>query len=240
MTTCNQKPVSAEKNAKAIKIVAAILIAVCAIAFFLPVNYLTANENGKIVTEKGMFITAFLSMFSSGADILNFIPAEIDSTLGYPAAMAVYGMSFGLIAAIVCAIIAIAKPKKAARCIKLAAIAFTWAVAIQSLSVLIITSYATSVKITIDIATCALAVLGAIFYFVILYKEHQKAAFVVAAQFILSLIAVGFLFLAITLDGYTVQKAVQSNGAKLLILLSSLAALACASSPATSAAMMTS
>ncbi len=226
MTTCNQKTISAEKNAKTVKTIAAIFIAVCVIAFFLPVNYLVNGANGGIVTKKGMFISAFASMFGSGADILNFIPAQIESVIGYVAAIAVYGMFFGLLIAIVCAILALAKPQKAALYIKLAAIAFTWGVAIQSLVVLIVTSYLTSVKITVDITTCILAVVGAIFYFLLLKKEHKNAAFVVSFQFILSLVAVGFLFLALTLDGHIVKEAVRSDDVKLLLLLSGLAAMA--------------
>lgn len=225
MTTSNQKPVSADKNAKTIKTVAAIFIAVCVIAFFLPVNYLVSGANG-IATKTGMFISAFGSLFGSGADMLGFIPAAIDSALGYVAAIAVYGMFFGLLVAVVCSILALAKPQKAALYIKLATIAFTWGVAIQSLTVLIITSYLTRVKTTVDVTTCILAVIGAIFYFLILNKENKKTAWVVSVQFFLSLVAVGFLFLAITLDGHIVRDAVRSNDVKLLLVLSGLAAMA--------------
>lgn len=220
MSISNQKPVSA----KTLKTVAAIFIAVCVIAFFLPVKHLVSA--GGFTLKSGMFVSVFGSLFSTGADMLNFIPAVSESVLGYVASIAVYGMFFGLLIALALAIAALIKPEKAAILIKLAAIAFTWGVAIQSLTVLIISSYLTSVKATVDIATCILAVLGAIFYFLILCKEHKKAAFVVSAQFILSLLAVGFLFLAMTLDGHIVKEAVRSNGAKLLLLLSGLAAMA--------------
>lgn len=225
MTISNQKPVSADKNAKTLKTVAAIFIAVCVIAFFLPVNYLVSGANG-IVTKTGMFISAFGSLFGTGADMLGFIPAAIDSVIGYVAAIAVYGMFFGLLAALVCSILALVKPQKAALYIKLATIAFTWGVAIQCLTVLIVTSYLTRVKTTVDVTTCILAVIGAIFYFLILNKENKKTAWVVSVQFFLSLVAVGFLFLAITLDGHIVRDAVRSNDVKLLLVLSGLAAMA--------------
>ena len=225
MTTNNQKPVSADKNAKTIKTVAAIFIAVCIIAFFLPVSHIAIAEKGGLTTKSGMFVSVFGALFGSSADMLNFIPAVSESVLGYVATIAVYGMFFGLLVALVLAILAIAKPKKAALYIKLATIAFTWGVAIQCLTVLIMSAYLPA-KVTVDVTTCILAVLGAIFYFLILNKEHKKAAWVVSAQFILSLMAVGFLFLAMTMDGHIVKDAVRSNDAKLLLLLSGLAGMA--------------
>ena len=91
MSISNQKPVSA----KTLKTVAAIFIAVCVIAFFLPVKHLVSA--GGLTLKSGMFVSVFGSLFSTGADMLNFIPAVSESILGYVASIAVYGMFFGLL-----------------------------------------------------------------------------------------------------------------------------------------------
>lgn len=215
MATINQKPVCAKKNAKAVKIIAAVFILVCVIALFLPVNYLAMGAAG-FELKSGIFVKAIGSAFDSDAS----------GVLGITTIVSTYGMAVALLATVILAVLALARSKKAACYIKAATFVFTWGVALYSLSVLIITSYLNSIKITVDASTCILAVLGAIFYFCVLWQEHKKASWLLAGQFFLSLLAAGFLFLAMTHNGLIVSDAVRSKATKLLLSLSAVAAMA--------------
>ena len=222
MTTINQKPDSCKKNAKSLKIIAISLIAVCIIALFLPMNYIIVD--GGFQMHKDMFVKVIGATFFFNLKALISFFLRSTGVLGIAVSVSVYGMILALLVALLFAILALAKPNRAACFVKTAVFVLTWGFALYCLSVLIVSSYVNSVKATVDAASCILALLGAILYFSFLWKDYQKSAWVLAAQFLLSLIAVGCLFLAMTHNGHIVSQAVRSRSAKLLLVIAGLAA----------------
>lgn len=219
----NQKTVCSNKKKACGKTVAFVFIAVCLLIFVLPFKYLATGAGLEL--KSGIFFKMLGATFGGDGKFL-FLPVISSSVLGLATSACVYLLLLGLITTIVLSVLAIAKPKHTACFIKAATFVFTWSVAIYSLSVLIITSYMNSVKVTIDPISFILAVLGAIFYFTLLYKEYKCSAWLLAGQFLLSLLAAGFLFLAMTHNGKAVADAVRSPSAKLLLALSAVAAMA--------------
>ena len=225
MATINQKPVSAEKTAKILKITSIVFIVISALLLFLPVKYFTTGTTG-ITMKSGIFAKAIGAVFGGDGKILGFLPAISSSVLGISLSTAVYAMLAALIATIILAILALKKPERAALYLKIATFLFTWGIALYSLSILIVSSYLNNVKATVDGFTCFFALLGAALYFWMLWQSYNKKAWLLAGQFFLSLLAAGFLYLAMTHKGSIVSNAMRSQNAKLLLSLSAAAAMA--------------
>lgn len=223
MATINQKPLSANKNAKWMKYVAVALMAVCIVALFLPMNYIVIGSGVEL--QSAMFVKVIGATFLSNLKALISFFFRSTGVLGLAAGVPVYGLMLALLFTFIFAVLALAFPKRTACFVKLAAFVLTWGFALYCLAVLIVSSYVNTVKATVDATTCTLAVLGALLYFAFLLKEYKKAAWVLAGQFVLSLLAVAFLFLAMTHNGHIVAEAVRSRATKLLLALSAIAAL---------------
>ncbi len=196
---------------------AIILLIVCLAALFLPVNYL----NSRFLLQKKMPLLLFFSAFGAEDKILGFLPTLVNakSVLGIASSLSLWAFIGGTLAAIVLAAIAIFKKERAQCLLQTALFVFTWAVTLYSLSVLIITSYLNTVKITLDIVTFLLAIVGAVAYFLLMLKKNKRSAWLLAGQFFLILFAAAALFLGMTLRGQAISHMIRRDKVKYALLI---------------------
>ena len=224
MAMMNQNSASPKTTEnKNIKILAIIFAAVCVLALLLPVQCFSYVTVYSMYTQYShMLIAVFFHMLGSRTKVLG-LPAIGPGSMGFGATLALYASIIGIIAALVLAIIAIFRNKHAVCLLKTALFLFTWATAVYSLTILIVSSYMIKIKATIETTTCILAIAGAIAFFLFLLKENKAAAWLTAGQFLVCLFTAGFLFLALTLDGHLVSKMITSPRAKFLVGMASFA-----------------
>lgn len=199
----------------------AFFIAVCLLAFVLPFRYFTTGSGLKLKT--GIFIKVLVSMLKSDERFL-FFPVVHSSVSGLAISACIYVLFLGLIAAVV--LFALALKNRSNCLLKAATFVFAWATALYTLSILVVTSYATTIRFSIDPVSCILAICGAVYYFKLLFKEYDKNAWLLVGQFLFSLLAAGFMLLALTRNGSAVSNAMRSRKIKLLLTLSATAAMA--------------
>ena len=225
MNQNSASPKTAEN--KKLRTLAIVFAAVCVIALLLPVHslwYIPTYFTYTSYTQ--MIIVVFFTMLGNKTSILGFLPSIGPGPLGVGATLGTYACVIGTIAALVLAIIAIFRNNRAACLLKTALFLFTWAFAIQTIAYFLISSYSTKIPVTLDANGALLAIAGALTYFYILLKENKRSAWLLAGQFLLSLLAVGFLFLALTLDGHLVKKMIASPRVEFLIIVATFAMLA--------------
>lgn len=212
----------ATKNGKNVgyRILAAVLAALCVAVFFLPVKVIV----GVYGLETKSLFEVLKSMSGAEYKLFGFLSAFTGSTaLGTCASICLYGFLLCLVAALVLSILAICLGKKAPLLTGIAVFVFTWGVAMYALSVLIITSYLSTIAITFDAVTISLAVIGALTYFSLMILKLGKTAIINGAIFLLALVFSGCVFLGITHNGYLVAEMVNAKKAyKVLVVVLSL------------------
>ena len=228
MAMMNQNSASPETTVnKKLRTLAIVFAAVCVLALLLPVvsiSYIQIYD--MYISYTNMLIDAFFDMLASRITAFGFLPVLAPGSLGIGASLALYVSTLGMISALVLAIVAIFRNNHAVCLLKTALFIFTWAAALQVMATFLVTSYLVSTKATLDTNGTLLALAGAIAYFYILLKENKRSAWLIAGQFVLCLLAAGFLFLALTLDGNLVQKMIASPRAKFLIIIATMAIFA--------------
>lgn len=228
MAKMNQNSASQQTTEnKNLKKIAIVFAAVCVLMFFLPVQSIWYVPVYSMYTSYSqMLIVVFVNLLGCRTKLLGFIPSIGTSSLGIGATLGLYVLALGVITALVLSIIAIFRNERALCLLKTALFIFTWAVAMHTLAVFLVSSYLLKIKATVDASACIFAVIGAVCYFYLLLKENKRSAWLIAGQFLLCLLATGFLFLALTLDGHLVQKMTASPRAKFLITLATFAIFA--------------
>lgn len=200
---------------------AAFFIALCLLAFVLPFRYIATGTGLKLKT--GIFVKVLVSMLKSNERFL-FFPVVHSSVSGLTISACIYVLFVGLIAAIVLSALAL---KKRSNCLmKAATFVFAWSTALYSIAFLVVTSYSNSIRLSIDPVSCILAICGVVFYFKLLFKEYGNNAWLLVGQFLFSLLAAGFMLLALTRNGNAVSNAMRNRKIKLLLILAAAAAMA--------------
>lgn len=211
MSKTNQNLAANDGKNVGYRILAGVIAALCVITCFLPVNVIVGTyglETKSLFQALGSLSDAeyklfgFLSAFTSGS-----------TAIGVCASMCFYGILVCLIAALVLSIVAICLKKKAPLLTNIAVFVFTWGVAMYSLSVLIISSYAPGTPITFEVATLVLAIVGALIYFSLMILQLGKNAILNGAIFLLSLLFTASIFLAITHNDKLVSEMVNTKTA---------------------------
>lgn len=212
MNKVNQHPKTIIRDKHAVyRILAVICAALCVGVLFIPLKTLV----GGFVIESKSLVDIVGALASTEYKILGFLPSltSANSVLGYAATAGVYVFLCAVLVAFVLSILAIIRSKNAPMLVHWAIFTFTWGAAAFALSVLVITSYVTTVKITIDASAIAITVIGAVLYFAAMAADLGKLSIVNAVRFLLALAFTGCLLLGLTLDGTLVSKMVNGDKA---------------------------
>lgn len=226
MSKTAKKTRKAKKNV-GYRLLAALIAVLCVVFVFLPIHVLK-GENNVFSVEKLALFEKLADVFKSDNKLAGFLPTLTGSTiLGVLSTLVTYGFTLALVVGLVIAVIGIFARKKSPALVRLATFILTWAFAAYALSVLCITSYVNSVKITYDLITIALAVAGAVLYFILLLIKLGKAAWINSIQFLLTLAYTASIVLAFTHEGHSVSVAMNAKNIwKLLVVaLCALASL---------------
>ena len=208
MSNQNLKNQTADTQDKSYRIVAILIALASVVAFFLP---LKVWINGAVENKALFGILATMS--KSSYKMYGVLPILGNSASAFNrlSSYVVYVSFLALLVALVVSVAGIILSKKSACLSKVATYVFTWGVALYSIAITVITSYVSSTAVKVDVSTVVLAVIGALIYFFLMYKEHNHKAWVGAAQFVLSLAAFIMVALAITHHGETVSTALNKN-----------------------------
>ena len=191
------------------RLLAVLVLAVCVGIFFLPLSTFTSAW----AVEKQTLVATIKAVFASSEKMFGVIPVLVGGkgVLAISASVALYAFVIALAVAAICALIAIFTKKKAPCLVRTALFLLTWGTAAYALSILCITSYLNTVKITYDLYTTAIAIGCAVFYFILMLAKIGKASWLCAVHFLLSLAVSAALILAMTLDGLKVSQAFGAN-----------------------------
>ena len=188
---------------------------------FLPIGTFTSAW---AIEEKTLLDTV-KALLSSDVKLFGVLPALVETTgtLAITANLALYLFALGLVLTIVISFFAIVSRKNAPRRARRAVFCFTWGSAVYALSLLCITSYVDT--LTYDLYSTALALVGTVFYFILMLAKNGKGAWLPAVQFLLSLGVAALLILAMTYDGLSVSEAFAAKPLHKTILLAIVAFL---------------
>ncbi len=191
------------------RLLAVLVLAVCVGIFFLPLSTFTSAW----AVEKQTLVATIKAVLASSEKMFGVIPVLVSGNAVVPIAanVALYAFVIALAVAAICALIAIFTKKKAPCLVRTALFLLTWGTAAYALSILCITSYLNTVKITYDLFTSAIAIGCALFYFILMLAKIGKAAWLCAVHFLLSLAVSASLILAMTLDGAKVAEVLGAN-----------------------------
>ncbi|MBQ8429392.1 MAG: hypothetical protein IJX30_04790 [Clostridia bacterium] len=216
-----------EKGNPTLKKLAIIFAIVCGLTLFLPVKYLTFVPQYSIHTlNSHIYVTTLFKVLNGPVKFLGFIPVIGPGSLNLGFSIGVYASVITLIVSLVLAIVAIFRNKGAACLLKTSLFLFTWSFAIYSISLTVVSSYMWKIRTVVDPFTCLLAIAGALCYLKLSLNENKRSAWLIAGQFLLSLITSALLFLALTLDGHLVSEMTKSPRAKFVVTLASVAIFA--------------
>ena len=200
------------------RLLAALFIVLSVVALFLPVNVLKAvnvSASGILEVEKLSIFNAILEAF--GSEYSPFLTQM--SLIGIVAGLALYAVVGVAVLTVILGLIAIFSGKKAPGLVRAISFFLTWGFAAYTLSVLVISSYTSTIEITFDIITLALTVVAAFFYFVLALVKNGKSTWVEALQFLLCVVYIGAIALAMTHEGDLVSAALsESTLCKMLLL----------------------
>ena len=188
------------------RLLAALVFIACVAVLFLPISTFV----GTWAIEKQTLVKTIKAVFNSDLKMLGFLPVLVKASgiLAISANAALYLFALAIIVAAILSLIAIFARKKAPCLIRTALFLYTWGCAAYALSILCITSYLDTIKITIDVMTTAIAVGCALFYFILMLAKTGKSAWLCAVHFLLSLAVSALLILAMTFEGLEISKTI--------------------------------
>ena len=212
MSKNTNTPASGMEKGTLYRIIAIAMAVLSVVALFLPFAKVlvgafelqTTNLFGGLLVDGGKLL--FLP-----------IPATT-STIGTLAGLALYLVLAATIACLVLCIIAIIKVDEAKRLLGVALYVFTIAYAIYSISIVTVSGYL-SMKITFDVYSLVLSVIGAIVYCVIALKAQGKAAWMQFLQFFLTLVVAALTFAFVALNGSKAIAGIAKMGALAYIII---------------------
>lgn len=216
MSNQNLNKQTADTQDKSYRIVAILIALASVVAFFLP---LKVWMNGTI-EHKALF--GILSKMSDSTyKMYGLLPILGNSASAFNRlySYVVYAFLLTLIAAFVVAVVAIFLTKKSSILSKVATYVFTWSVAVYSLTITCFTSYVGTVNLSFDVSTMILAIIGALTYFFLMYKENGHKSWVNAVQFVLSITVIALFMLAFTHYGSVIAGYLNKMAYKTLIAL---------------------
>ena len=197
------------------RLLAALFIVLSVVALFLPVKVLAATESAAFSVKELSIFNAVMEAF--GSEYSPFLTKM--SLTGIIAGLGLYAVVGVAVLTVILGLIAIFSGKKAPGLVRAISFFLTWAFAAYTLSVLVLTSYVSDVKITFDIITLALTVVVAFFYFVLALAKNGKSTWIEALQFLLCVVYIGAIALAMTHEGSVVSAALkESTICKLLLV----------------------
>lgn len=196
-----------KKKNVAYRLLAALIALLCIGVFALPLRVILMRGNGAYYLEKLYFFTTFQRLFESDSKILGFLPTLSDSGMvAYIATIPYYLLVLALVTTFFVSFIAIFTAKASPTLVRIAVFTFTWATAIYSIGILIITAHLTSIRISLDLWMTIVALVGAGLYFILMLAKVGNAAWAKAIQFALTLIASVSILLSLTQNTYLIQK----------------------------------
>ena len=210
MSNQNLNKQTADTQDKSYRIAAILIALASVVAFFLPLKVWMSGT----IEHKALF--GILSKMSDSTyKMYGLLPILGDSASAFNRlySYVVYAFLLTLIFAFVVAVVAVILTKKSAILSKVATYVFTWSVAIYSLTITCFTSYVNTVKISFDVSTMILAIIGALTYFFLMYKENGHKSWVNAVQFLLSLTVIALFMLAITHYGSVIAESLNKKTA---------------------------
>lgn len=191
------------------RLLAALVFIACVAVLFLPISTFTSAW----AIEKQTLIDTVKAIFASDVKMFGVLPVLVEGSgvLAISANVALYLFALAIIVAVILSFIAIFARKKAPCLIRTSLFLYTWGCAAYALSILCLTSYLNTIKITFDLYTTAIAIGCALFYFFLMLAKIGKSAWLCAVHFWLSLAVSALLILAMTLDGALISKAINAN-----------------------------
>ncbi len=219
MSNQNLKKQTADSQDKSYRLVAILIALASVVAFFLPLTRLSINGVSWATKNQALF-SVIAELSDSRFEMYGILPllGNPDVALIRICTYVFYALILALVAALVLAVLAIILSKKSALLSKIATYVFTWGVAFYSLALTIMTSYL-PINIAFDASTIVLAVIGALTYFFLMYKENGNKSWLGAAQFALSVIVLAMISLAITHNGEIVAKSLNKDTTFKTVLL---------------------
>lgn len=209
MSKNTQTEAPKQKSNVGYRLLAALFFLASVAVLFLPINAYTQAWALEVKTLTELFKV----LFASEEKLFGVLPALIANTgiVSISATLAIYLFALCLLLTIIISFASIVSRKSAPRRTRLAIFFFTWGCAGYALSILCISSFVNTIKTTYDLYTTALAIVGAVFYFILMIVKLGKAAWLSAVHFLLSLGVSALLIFAMTYDGAATAVAFAAN-----------------------------
>ena len=175
-----------KKNA-GYRLLALLILAACAGILFLPISTFTSAW----VVEKQTLIQSVQDLLASDVKMFGILPAFVDGTgvLAPSANVALYLLILATAVAAVCSLVAIFSKKVSPALVRTALCLLVGGTFFQTLSILSISNYVSTVEATTDLWTIVFAAGGAFVYFLLALAKNGKAAWLTAVHFLLALVA---------------------------------------------------
>lgn len=206
--TVAAEPKQRKKKNVSYRLLAVLFAAACVAALFLPLNVFVKN----FAIEEKNFLKIAKAILDSDTEIFGFIPVLTGkSTLGIASSGALYFFALTLALGFVLCLIAVFTAKSSPALVRTAIFFVTCGAAAYAISVLAISSYSSSLSLTFDWWSIAVAGFGAVWYFVLMLAKVGKAAWLNAVQLLLSLASTALLLLALTRDRTAVSAFIEEK-----------------------------
>ena len=205
MSKTNTQP--AENKKVGYRLLAALFLIVCVAFVFLPMNFL----KGTFTLEQSTLLKFIPELLKSETKLFGFLPVVTGtSLLGTIASLVLYAFVLALVISVILSIIAIFVKKPDGLVITVVFFV-TWVAAAYAIFTLCVTSYINSVETTFDWFVVGLAVVGAVFYFILMLVKTGAAAWMNTLHFLLSLAVSAALILALTFHGHLTAQAIATE-----------------------------
>ena len=169
------------------RLLALLLLAACAGILFLPISTFTSAW----AIEQKTLIQSVQDILASETKMFGIIPVFVGGggVLALLANVVFYAFIAMIAIAAVCALIAIFSKKAAPGLVRTVLFLLVGGAFLQTLSILSISNYVSSLEATTDLMTLAVVAGGAVVYFLLALAKNGKAAWLTAVHFLLSLTA---------------------------------------------------
>lgn len=169
------------------RLLALLLLAACAGILFLPISTFTSAW----AIEQKTLIQSVQDILASETKMFGIIPVFVGGTgiLALLANVVFYAFIAMIAIAAVCALIAIFSKKAAPGLVRTVLFLLVGGAFLQTLSILSISNYISTLEATTDLMTVAIVAGGAVIYFLLALAKNGKAAWLTAVHFLLSLTA---------------------------------------------------